>query len=79
MQGDGEINALFSGIKGAQTPWGPHLRCNFVAHFKTLYGDVFVVLGWVMYFSVGKVHVFSLLYLDRRAGSSGFPGLFHCD
>ena len=24
LQGDGEINALFSGIKGAQTPWGPH-------------------------------------------------------
>ena len=22
MQGDGEINALFSGSKGAQTPWG---------------------------------------------------------
>ena len=21
---DGEIIALFSGIKGAQTPWGPH-------------------------------------------------------
>ena len=25
FQGSGEINALFSGIKGAQTPpWGPH-------------------------------------------------------
>ena len=26
-----------------------------------------MVLGWVMYFSVGQVHVFALLYLDRRA------------
>ena len=24
FQGSGEINELFSGIKGAQTPWGPH-------------------------------------------------------
>ena len=24
LQGDGEINALFSGIKGAQTPLGGH-------------------------------------------------------
>ena len=29
LQGDGEINALFSGIKGAQTPWGPqHSRIS---------------------------------------------------
>ena len=24
FQGLGEINAILSGIKGAQTPWGPH-------------------------------------------------------
>ena len=30
-----------------------------------------MMLGWVMYFSVGQVNVFALLYLDRRAGSSG--------
>ena len=29
MQGDGEMNALFSGIKGAQTPlWGPQNGLN---------------------------------------------------
>ena len=28
FQGFGEINALFSGIKGAQTPWRPQ-RCDF--------------------------------------------------
>ena len=40
FQGSGEINALFSGIKGAQTPpppWGP-----LKSHFRHLNFNIFI-------------------------------------
>ena len=43
----GEINALFSGIKGAQTPWGASRRIRVNRSTSWLYKSSILYLGHV--------------------------------
>ena len=46
LQEDGEINALFSGIKGAQSPWGPNYRPTSETPLKWRFAGGPIPLKW---------------------------------